>query len=130
MDTNLLEQAKRAREKAYVPYSRFKVGAALLTKSGRVFSGCNVENASFGLTCCAERVALFSAVVAGEREFTDLVVLTDSEEPATPCGACRQVLYEFAPKLRIVTANLEGKKKQYLLTELLPHAFSEFSPEE
>lgn len=129
VENRLLEQAKKAREKAYAPYSRFKVGAAILAKSGRVYAGCNVENASFGLACCAERVALFSAVAAGEREFTDLVVLTDGAEPATPCGACRQALNEFAPDLRVVTANLEGKKYRYLLKELLPHAFSEFKPE-
>lgn len=116
----LLDAARVAREQAYAPYSRFAVGAALRTKSGRVFTGCNVENLSFGLTLCAERVAVFSAVSAGEREFEALAVVADSREPVTPCGACRQVLAEFSPALPVCSANLEGAVFESSIAELLP----------
>lgn len=117
---SLLEAARTAREQAYAPYSRFAVGAALRTKSGRVFTGCNVENLSFGLTICAERAAVFSAVAAGEREFEALAVVADSREPVTPCGACRQVLAEFAPSLPVCSANLQGAVFESSIAELLP----------
>jgi cytidine deaminase len=131
----LIEKAKRARERAYAPYSKFKVGAALLTRNGKVYTGANVENATFGLTVCAERVALFKAVTGGERDFVEIAVVADKDEPITPCGACRQVLSEFAsdPKdpasrdLKIICANLKGKIKRYSLKELLPEAFEKFS---
>src|SRR3954447_1944506 len=111
MDTNdLLSEARQARERAYAPYSRFAVGAALLTKSGRVFRGCNVENLSYGLTICAERNAVFAAVAAGEREFVKIGIVADSKTPVSPCGACRQVLAEFSSDLEIACANLEGEK--------------------
>lgn len=116
----LLEAARTTREQAYAPYSRFAVGAALRTKSGRVFTGCNVENLSFGLTICAERAAVFSAVAAGEREFEALAVVADSREPVTPCGACRQVLAEFAPSLPVCSANLQGAVFESSIAVLLP----------
>lgn len=119
----LLDIARKAREQAYSPYSRFPVGVALLTSDGEIFAGCNVENLSFGLTVCAERTALCSAVAAGKRQFSGMVVVTDTPEPATPCGACRQALYEFSPDLWIVTANLQGQQRVYRLSELLPDAF-------
>lgn len=116
----LLDAARLAREQAYAPYSRFAVGAALRTKSGRIFTGCNVENLSFGLTICAERSAVFSAVAAGERDFTALAVVADSQQPVTPCGACRQVLAEFAPALPVCSANLQGAVFESSIAELLP----------
>ncbi|MBS3887246.1 MAG: cytidine deaminase [Dethiobacter sp.] len=119
----LLASARKAWEQAYCPYSRFPVGAALLTSDGEIFIGCNVENLSFGLTVCAERTALCSAVAAGKRQFSGMVVVTDTQEPETPCGACRQALYEFSPNLWIVTANLQGQQRVYRLCELLPAAF-------
>lgn len=93
--------AKAAAGKAYAPYSRFRVGAAVLTESGKIFAGCNVENASYGLCNCAERTAIFSAVAAGERKFKCVVVYTPTEEATAPCGACRQVIYEFGPQIRV-----------------------------
>ncbi|NLN53395.1 MAG: cytidine deaminase [Firmicutes bacterium] len=125
--TRLLEQARLAREKAYAPYSRFAVGAALLTEDGEIITGCNVENVSYGLTICAERVAAFTAVAAGRKKISGLALVADLPEPPTPCGACRQVLAEFAPKMWILCANLEGKQRIFRLTELLPEAFAEFS---
>lgn len=119
---SLIDAARQARERAYAPYSRFAVGAALRTKSGRVFCGCNVENLSFGLTICAERAAVFAAVAAGEREFEALAVVADSKAPVTPCGACRQVLAEFSPTLPVCSANLEGAIFQSSIAELLPRA--------
>src|SRR5437660_10747915 len=104
----LFDFARDARLRAYAPYSKFQVGAALLTVDGRVFIGCNVENISLGLTCCAERVALFSALAAGCCEFREIVIVADSRDPVTPCGACRQVMAEFAPDLEITSANLTG----------------------
>ena len=125
-DSELIEKAKNAREHAYAPYSKFKVGAALLTKGGKVYTGANVENATFGLTVCAERVALFKAITDGEKKFVKIAVVADKDEPITPCGACRQVLSEFASDLKIVCANLEGKTKRYSLRKLLPEAFEKF----
>jgi cytidine deaminase len=125
MFERLIECARQARELAYSPYSRFAVGAALLTADEEIFTGVNVENVSFGLTVCAERVAVFSAVAAGSQTFTGLALVTDTPEPVTPCGACRQVLYEFAPDLWIVTANLHGQQRMFRLPELLPAVFNE-----
>jgi cytidine deaminase len=119
---SLLADARAAREQAYAPYSRFAVGAALRMRGGRVFSGCNVENLSFGLTICAERNAVFAAVAAGEREFEAIAIVADSREPVTPCGACRQVLAEFALDLAVCSGNLEGKIFESSIRELLPRA--------
>ena len=119
---DLLAKALQARSMAYAPYSHFAVGAALETRSGKVFTGCNVENLSFGLTCCAERNAVFSAVAAGEREFVRIVIVADSQEPVTPCGACRQVLAEFAEDLEVRSVNLQGVEYCANLRELLPRA--------
>ena len=118
----LLDQARKAREQAYAPYSRFAVGAALRGKSGRVYLGCNVENLSFGLTSCAERNAVFAAVAAGEREFEAIAIMADSKQPVSPCGACRQVLAEFAPALAVCCSNLEGETFESDLRQLLPRA--------
>jgi cytidine deaminase len=120
--TTLIAEARQAREQAYAPYSNFAVGAALKTRSGIVFRGCNVENLSFGLTICAERNAVFAAVAAGEREFAAIAVVADSKEPVTPCGACRQVLAEFGLDLPICSANLQGETYASTLRELLPRA--------
>jgi len=119
----LLDAARRAREAAYAPYSNFKVGAALRTATGEIFTGCNVENASFGATLCAERVAIVTAVAAGQRRFTALAVIADTPEPVPPCGLCRQVLAEFSPDCRIIMANLAGQWRLATLKELLPLAF-------
>ena len=123
MKQELLNAALSARERAYAPYSKFLVGAAVLAKSGKIYTGCNIENASYGLTVCAERNALFSAVGVGEREFTALCVVGDTEAPISPCGACRQVMAEFKVP-RIILANLKGDVKEYTLEELLPYGFS------
>ncbi len=120
----LIEIAIKARENAYAPYSRFKVGAALLTKTGKIFTGCNVENSSYGASMCAERVAVFKAVSEGETEFEKIAVVTDTKEPAMPCGMCRQVLAEFSPRIKIYAANLEGKVLETTLDKLLPYAFT------
>ena len=97
-EQQLIEEAKKAREMAYVPYSKFQVGAALLTSDGRVFRGCNIENAAYSMCNCAERTALFKAYSEGERDFTMMAVIADSDRPVTPCGACRQVISELCPK--------------------------------
>lgn len=123
---SLVRQARAARKHAYAPYSRFRVGAALLTKDGQVFTGCNVENASYGLCNCAERTALFAAIAAGCRrgEFTHLAVIGDADEPIAPCGACRQVMIELGgPKLVVIRANLRGRTEVTTAGELLPGAF-------
>ena len=122
----LLERAKNARDRAYAPYSRFKVGAALLTKDGRVFDGCTVENASYGLCNCAERTAFFSAVAAGytRDQFTALAVIGDTDGPIAPCGACRQVIIELGgPDLTIRLGNLNGAIRDTTAREQLPDAF-------
>ena len=118
----LLAKALNVRTIAYAPYSRFQVGAALETRSGKVFTGCNVENLSYGLTVCAERNAVFAAVTAGEREFTRIVIVADSREPVTPCGACRQVLAEFSLEMEVRSVNLQGREYVARLDELLPRA--------
>ncbi|HXF04158.1 MAG TPA: cytidine deaminase [Blastocatellia bacterium] len=122
-DDELIEQAMHARQRAYAPYSGFAVGAAVLAASGRVITGCNVENASYGLTICAERVALFKALSEGIRDFRKLAVVTDTGELTFPCGACRQVLWEFSPDLVVIVANLRGERQTHLLRDLLPAPF-------
>jgi cytidine deaminase len=120
---DLIALALEARKKHYAPYSHFPVGAALLAESGQVYAGCNVENASYGLSICAERVALFKAVAAGERRFKAIAVVT--ETMATPCGSCRQVLAEFGEdELQVIVADLEGQMEVYALGELLPVTFT------
>ncbi|MCD4795996.1 MAG: cytidine deaminase [Candidatus Cloacimonetes bacterium] len=119
---DLIAKAKEVSSKAYAPYSNYKVGAALLTKSGKVFTGCNVENSSYGLTNCAERTAVFKAVSEGEREFIELVIYVDSDSLPVPCGACRQVLSEFCSNLKItVISNKE--QLETTIKELLPLRF-------
>jgi cytidine deaminase len=119
---SLIAEARAARERAYAPYSRFQVGAALLGKSGRVYTGCNVENLSFGLTICAERAAVCSAIAAGETDFVAAAVIADSREPVTPCGACRQVFSEFSADMEICSVNLEGDRYETRLSVLLPRS--------
>lgn len=123
-DKKLLELAAQAREKAYVPYSQYKVGAALLAKSGRIYTGCNVENASYGATICAERTAVVKAVSEGEREFEALAVVVDGPKPSSPCGICRQVLAEFGTDLRLLLGNLEGNVVVSTVKDYLPDAFT------
>ena len=122
MDKKLLAAALAARENAYAPYSKFNVGAAVETSDGHIFTGCNVENASYGLTCCAERNAVFAAIGSGARRFKVLCVVADTEEPVAPCGACRQVLAEF-PFEKIILANCKGLTKVMTVAELLPYSF-------
>lgn len=123
-DQQLIEAARKARDHAYIPYSRFGVGAALLTADGRLFTGCNVENASYGLTCCAERTAMFKAVSEGAIQFAAIAVIADAPGPVSPCGACRQVMAEFAPAMRVLLANLKGEVRVTSVQELLPGAFT------
>ena len=119
-DEELIALAAQARERAYAPYSQFAVGAALLAKSGRVYTACNVENVSYGLSVCAERAAVFKAVSEGEREFEAIAVVT--ETGVTPCGACRQVLREFGEDIRVIVADASGRYRVFSLRELLPEA--------
>lgn len=121
--SNLYEQAKKALERAYAPYSKYPVGAALLTQEGKIFTGCNIENVSYGLTVCAERVAVFQAVSQGYRNFTAMAVVVRGEEIARPCGACRQVLLEFSPGISLYLANDAGKIEEFSLKDLLPLSF-------
>ena len=123
-DQELIATAKEYRERAYVPYSKFKVGAAVLAKSGKIYGGCNIENASYPVTNCAERTAIFKAVSEGERELEAIAVIADTEDPCSPCGACRQVMAEFRIP-RIIMTNLKGDTKVVSLEELLPYAFSD-----
>ena len=120
---SLIETAKRAREQAVAPFSNFEVGAAVKTAEGKVYTGCNVESASYGLTVCAERVAIWKALSEGERQFTDLAVVADTETLTPPCGTCRQIIWEFARDATIVFANLDGKSEEFHMAELLPRAF-------
>lgn len=121
--TTLLEEARKARTLAYAPYSGFAVGASVLTTDGSIFKGCNVENRSYGLTLCAERVAVASAVAAGQRSLEALVVVTDVSPPARPCGMCLDTLVEFNQELPVLLANLEGEQDELLLKDLLPQPF-------
>lgn len=119
----LIKTAREVQKNAYSPYSKFKVGAVLLTKENKVFSGVNVENASFGLTVCAERIAVFKAVSEGEREFAALVIVGSGEDYIYPCGACLQVIAEFSPEIKIIAANEKGEYQEFTLRELLPQFF-------
>jgi cytidine deaminase len=120
---DLVSEAKKARDNAVAPFSKFKVGAALRTSEGTVYRGCNVENCTYGLTVCAERVALLSALAAGERKFTAIAVVTQSREPGTPCGPCRQLMWEYCGDIDVTLANLEGRRVEYKLSTLFPHPF-------
>jgi cytidine deaminase len=120
---SLREAAMRALDNAHAPYSNFKVGAALLTRDGRLITGCNVENSAYGLAICAETLAVAYAVSQGLTEFDEIAIASDDKEPTPPCGACRQVLNEFAPKIRISSYTRDGKEASWTLDELLPHAF-------
>ena len=119
----LVVAARRARRRAIAPYSGFAVGAALETPDRVVVTGCNIENATYGLTICAERVAMFTALAAGHRRFTRIAVVADTAEPTPPCGACRQILWEFAGDIEIVLANLRRQTGRYRLSDLLPVPF-------
>src|SRR2546423_6593910 len=116
----LIQRAASARMAAYAPYSKFTVGAAVRTKSGKIFSGCNVENVSFGLTICAERSAVAAAIAAGEKDLVAIGIVTNSKKPALPCGACRQVLAEFNPEMKVVAATTTNKTEEFGLADLLP----------
>ncbi len=122
-DKELLELAFKAKEKAYAPYSKFRVGAALVTQSGKVYTGCNIENASFGATVCAERTALFKAVSDGENKITAIAIASDSEDYIYPCGICRQVLSEFASSdLKIICSKPDGEYVAVTMDGILPNA--------
>ena len=121
-DDELIAGAIAARERAYAPYSGYKVGAALRTKSGRVYTGCNVENAAYGLSMCAERTAVFKAVSEGEHEFETIAVVT--ENGGSPCGACRQVMMEFAPAMTVIIADTRGQARITTVRDLLPDGFT------
>lgn len=114
-------------ERAYAPYSQFKVGAALLASDGSITEGCNVENASYPASICAERCAVASAVARGNKSFTAVLIATEAEDPTPPCGICRQVLVEFSPRMTIVAATRSGKEARWTLDELLPKAFTPHS---
>lgn len=119
----LIKIADEAKEMAYAPFSNFKVGAALVGKSGKVYTGCNVENSSYSPTNCAERTAIFKAVSEGEREFTKIAIMSSSGEFTSPCGVCRQVIFEFMDKGDVVLGNKKGEIKVYDINELLPEGF-------
>jgi cytidine deaminase len=122
-DEDLIQRAREAQQHAYAPYSQFRVGAALLTTDAKVYTGCNVENASFGATNCAERTAVFCAICDGSRHFTKIVIVADSDEPVMPCGICRTVLSEFAPDLEIIAVGASGKIERTKLASLYPQGF-------
>ena len=122
----LIKQAKQAMEKAYVPYSHFKVGAAVLTKSGKIYTGCNIENASFGVTNCAERTAIFKAVSEGERELIRIAIVSSGEDSTYPCGICRQVMSEFMTKeAEIILENANGEIEVFQLQKMFPYSFTQ-----
>ena len=122
-EKKLIDAATTARERAYAPYSNFQVGAAVEGESGDIYIGCNVESASYGLTLCAERVALVKGISEGRTRFTAVAVVADTERLTPPCGACRQLLWEFAPDATVTLANLKGLTAQFTMRELLPHGF-------
>lgn len=123
--SQLISEAKIARDKAYTPYSKFNVGAALLTSDGKVYHGCNIENAAYSMTNCAERTAIFKAVSEGDTEFIAIAVVADTKRPVPPCGACRQVIAELCPKdMKVILTNLNGDIQELTVKELLPGAFS------
>jgi len=119
----LISAARDARERAHAPFSHFRVGAALAAVAGEIITGCNIENASYGLTLCAERVAIFKAVSEGKREFKSLAVVVDTDELTPPCGACRQIIWELCGDIPVTMANLDGRTETMQMSELLPKAF-------
>lgn len=123
-DRELINKAKKMLDKAYAPYSKFHVGAALLDSQGNVFTGCNIENSSYGCACCAERTAVFKAVSEGSRCFEAIAIVSSAGGETFPCGICRQVLAEFSPEIRIILENERGELVTYKLQDLLPHSFS------
>ena len=123
-EEELIRKAREAQKHAYAPYSQFHVGAAILTEDGQIFSGCNVENSSYGLTICAERTAVFTAVCEGSQRFSKIVIVSDDEAPVMPCGACRSVLFEFSPDMEIIAVGSAGKVDRIQLSSLYPKGFS------
>jgi cytidine deaminase len=121
--TKLIDAALAARENAHAPFSKFKVGAALEDQSGRIFTGCNVENATYGLTVCAERIAVFKAISEGARKFTRIAIAADTDVLTPPCGACRQILWEFCGNAELILVNLQGKTESLRLKDLFPRPF-------
>ena len=122
-DSNLIAAARNARLNAHAEFSHFKVGAALETADGTIIAGCNIENATYGLTICAERVAMFKALSEGHREFRRIVVVAETEAPTPPCGACRQILWEFGGDMEVILANLTKETGRHRLSDLLPIPF-------
>ena len=120
---SLIAAAQRARLQSVAPFSNFLVGAAVRTENGKVYTGCNIESASYGLTVCAERVAIWKALSEGERHFTELAVVADTESLTPPCGTCRQIIWEFAKSASIIFANLKGESETFQIRDLLPRAF-------
>lgn len=121
----LVQIARKARDRAYAPFSRFKVGAAIVAQDGRVFTGCNIENATYGLTICAERVAIFKAVSEGANRFQQIAVVAAAKQLTPPCGACRQIIWEFCGDIPVVLSNLEGKTEQFQMSKLFPRPFDQ-----
>ena len=119
----LIAAAKQARENAHAPYSNFRVGAALRARSGRIYTGCNVENATYGLTVCAERVAIFKAISEGERGFDAIAVVAQTDRLTPPCGACRQIIWEFCGDVDVILANLKGQTEVHRMSKLFPRPF-------
>ena len=124
-EQELCQAAIAMMERSYIPYSHFPVGAALECSDGTVFTGCNIENAAYGLTICAERTAIFKAISEGHRDFKRIVIAGKSEDYCVPCGSCRQVMQEFAPRMEVICLNGKGEAKHFALKELLPYGFDE-----
>ena len=124
-ERRLVDAARAVRERAHAPYSGFKVGAALEAEDGSMFVGCNVENATYGLTVCAERSAIFRAIADGRRAFTRIAIVADTGEPTPPCGACRQLLWEFCGDIEVILANLDRTTARYRMSDLLPKPFDD-----
>ncbi len=121
----LIEKAFEAKQASLSPYSKFRVGAALLTEDEKIYLGCNVENSTYGLTLCAERTAIFKAITEGDRKFKAIAITSDSPDYITPCGACRQIIYDLCGEIDIICTNIKGEYKIFKTSELLPHAFGD-----
>jgi cytidine deaminase len=122
-EQSLIRAAQAARERAVTPFSNFRVGAAVETEDGKIYTGCNIESASYGLTVCAERVAIWKALSEGERRFKRIAVVADTDQLTPPCGTCRQIIWEFCRDATVIFANLRGETESFLMSELLPRAF-------